>query len=1179
MKYKFNQPLFLLISVLLSWLIPSNVSASVLVDGIYYELNTSAKTAAVASNPDKYTGAIDIPANFVYNGSTYKVTSIGSCAFLGCSELTSISMPSSVTTIGSSAFERCTGLTDVAIGSGVTFIDYEAFNNCSNLATLTLPVSLKTIENETFANCTSLTEIVAKRTTAPTIQPTTFNGVDKATCKVYVPEGCQSAYANATNWKSFSNIEELTIVAAGSCGANGDNVTYTIYSDMTMVISGSGVMKDYDFISHINNDYYQYLKKVIIEDGVTSISKYAFYNCTSLTSVTIPSGAASIGDYAFYNCLSLTSVAIPSGVISIGSSAFSDCEGLTAVTIPSGLTTIGHNAFQSCTCLTSISIPGSVTSIGFFAFKGCSGLISIRVDSNNVYYDSRDNCNAIIETTSNTLLYGCKNTVIPNSVTSIGGYAFYDCRGLISMTIPNSVASIGDWTFFNCIGLTSIAIPNSVTTVGEAAFEKCTGLTYVEIPSSVVSIGHFAFYECTGLISVKIPDSVTYLGEYVFVGCTDLASVTIPNSLTSIEMGTFSGCTTLTSVSIPSSVTRIDDSAFSYCTGLASISVESEVPATLGNNVFKGVNKSDCALYVPYGSKSAYEVASQWNEFENIVERPLSIEELYYNLYSSEGTATVVGILDKDYSGGITIPESVEYAGNTYSVTCVGDYAFRNCTGLTSVTIPNSVTSIGDWAFNGCSCLESIIFGNGLSVLGNEVFSGTKWYDNQSDGLVYAGTVVCKYKGHEIENTQDKEIVIKEGTLGICPEAFLWRNPNEKGDVYTFSFASIILPSSLIYLPPVYHYSYIFCNAFNNIDDSTLRAESISVDPNNPIFDSRENCNAIIETATNKLIIGSKNTIIPNGVVSLGDFTLGRLTTVRIPSSVSSIDEFAFCDLRWLREPEDRPLDDEDKDWTSSLVEEIIMEGQVPPSAVLSGVNKSTCILYVPVDSKYAYENAEGWKDFQNIVEYESDTDISALDNAIYVDQIEGRVGGTMDIPIKLKNSYAVRGFQFTMELPEGTTINNWALSSARMPSGVTMSDLIATRKIEGSKITVACSLNYGNATFTGNDGEIATVNVTFGEDVEVGTYPIYLTACDVTTAGGTDEDLSDVKATLVLEDYVVGDANGDGKVRIGDATTILNYIVGTTSDNFNEKAADANGDGKIRIGDATTVLNIIVNQ
>ena len=263
---------------------------------------------------------------------------------------------------------------------------------------------------------------------------------------------------------------------------------------------------------------------------VTSIETIAFWGSTELTNVDIPNSVTEIGQEAFGNCPGLTSIVVDSGnprfdsrnncnaiietadneliagckntiipnsVTKIGNFAFEACSSLTSIVIPNSVTEIGHYAFYSCDSLTSIDIPNSVIEIGYGVFESCSGLTSIVVESGNPRYDSHNNCNAIIETASNTLIAGCKNTTIPKSVTAIGDLAFAGCDGLTSIVIPNSVTSIGDMAFAFCDGLTSIVIPNSVTEIDYFAFYECFGLTdvYCYIADlSRVSTGYEPFY-------------------------------------------------------------------------------------------------------------------------------------------------------------------------------------------------------------------------------------------------------------------------------------------------------------------------------------------------------------------------------------------------------------------------------------------------------------------------------------------------------------------------------------------------------------------------------------------------------------------------------------------------------------------------------------------------------------
>ena len=458
------------------------------------------------------------------------------------------------------------------------------------------------------------------------------------------------------------------------------------------------------------------IKKVVIKDGVTSIGDAAFYYCSGLTSLTIPNSVTSIGGSAFSGCSGLTSVTIPNSVTSIGYGAFygtkwydNQPDGVvyagkvlyaykgtmpsnTKIDIKEGTTEITPSAFSGCSGLTSITIPNSVTSIGNWAFSGCSGLTSITIPNS-------------VKSIGEYAFYRCSglaSLTIGNSVTSIGGAAFSGCSGLASVTIPNSVTSIGGSAFSGCSGLASVTIPNSVTGIGSYAFEGCSSLTSLTIPNSVTSIGESAFYECSGLTSVTIGNSVTWIGDDAFYDCSGLTSVHITDlvSWCKIKFNKYTSnplCYAkhlyingkeVDNLVIPNGITKIENYAFEECSGLTSVTFPNSV-TYIGESAFYGTKWCD---YQPDGLIYAGKVLYK---YKGTMPSGTKIE-------IKEGTTQIAYDAFRDCSGltSVTIPNSV---------TSIGERAFQNCSGLTSVTIPNSVTSIGTYAFSGCSGLTSVI--------------------------------------------------------------------------------------------------------------------------------------------------------------------------------------------------------------------------------------------------------------------------------------------------------------------------------------------------------------------------------------------------------------------------------------------------------------------------------------
>ena len=649
------------------------------------------------------------------------VTWIGNEAFAFCSGLTSITIPENVTSIGARAFERCDSLTAVHISSIEAWcnIDFEydsnplyyaqnLYLNGERVTELTIPNTVTAIKDYAFSNCGSLTSITL---------PESVTSIGE-----YAFQYCRSLTA-VNIPKSVTSIGKS---AFSSCSS---------------------------------------LTSITIPEGVTSIGEYAFQYCHSFTAVNIPKSVTSIEEAAFSGCGSLTSITIPenSQLTSIGDRAFGFCSSLTSITIPEGVASIGNEAFSFCSSLTSITIPKSVTSIGMPAFNNCNNLVSIIIAEGNAVYDSRNGCNAIIETSSNTLIHGCSATIVPEGVKSIGNSAFYDCDRLTSITIPEGVTSIGEDAFYSCDSLISITIPEGVTSIGLRAFMYCCSLTSITIPESVTSIGAWAFGICSSLTTINILGSVTIIGNDVFSGTAwyknhpvgvvyagkvlydykgtmpEGTSIEIKEGTVSIYRFAFEYCKGLTAVTIPKSVTSIGDNAFYNCTNLCRVINCSDL------NIQKGYSNNG---YVAYYAQEVINADGFINDYVFIIK-----DETYcLNDYIGKDTILTFpescngenyeideeAFKDNDSIVSVTIPQAVSTIGNGAFAGCtslasvtfkegvetIGNNAFENCTSLTSIFFPESLETIGEKAFSGCGGLTNLCLSENIETYGEGAFEG-----------------------------------------------------------------------------------------------------------------------------------------------------------------------------------------------------------------------------------------------------------------------------------------------------------------------------------------------------------------------------------------------------------------------------------------------------------------------
>ena len=526
-------------------LLPLAVSAAVEIDGIYYNLNSDAKTAEVTFGTNGYSGDVVIPESVTHDGVDYSVTSIGDEAFNNCHYLVSVNISNHITSIGKYAFCYCYKLSSINIPASITSIEMGVFAGCyeltkveihsnaivsqdyewlsgkylynilgnyvqevvigeevtkigkcafwgyKSLISVTIPNSVTTIGSGAFSGCEKLTSITIP-SSVTSIENNPFNACS-GLLSIQVEEG-NMVYDSRNNCNAIIKTADNEIITGCQNTIIPNNVTSI----------GPGAF-------HMCNG----LTSIDIPSSVTTIKGGAFWYCTGLTSVSIPNSVTTIGEQAFMGCSALTSVNIPNGISTIESAVFAGC-GITSITIPNSVTTIGEEAFSGCQ-LTSLTIPKSVVSIASSSFRSCAyTLTAIQVESDNTMYDSRENCNAIINSADNTLILGCQNSIIPNDIEKIGDYAFNGCSELTSIDIPNSVKSIGDYAFYYCYKINTVIIPNGTTTIGEYAFEGCGGLKTIVLPKTITTIGNYAFNYLGSKEIYCYAEQLPEIGNYVF---------------------------------------------------------------------------------------------------------------------------------------------------------------------------------------------------------------------------------------------------------------------------------------------------------------------------------------------------------------------------------------------------------------------------------------------------------------------------------------------------------------------------------------------------------------------------------------------------------------------------------------------------------------------------------------
>lgn len=976
----------------------------------------------------------------------------------------------------------------------------------------------------------------------------------------------------------YDGEDDITIPATVTNG--GQTYTVTAIADNAFKSSKVTSVTLPEGLTTIGNNAFQgsTLKSITLPSTLNNMGTYAFRDCKSLTGITLPDALKEVKEYAFAGCWNLKTLTLGNKTEIIEQYAF-ESTGIELVNIPKSVKTIHNNAFANNTAMKALVIDDAAVFLDYSAFSRCSNLSSVDlgnavtgfgVEQQYDYYRVNHTYGTFNECTSLTKI------VIPSSVTEIVG-TFKGCTRLAEVTLPNTLTQIGIAAFYNC-AIREVNIPSSVTKIGLSAFDRCpltsvalpsslkiieswafssTSLTEVTIPSSVISIdmGAFgnsttlkkvrinnaavtltsSFHYCTALEDVDLGNAVVAINVGVsdgyyhgcFTGCTSLTSIRLPNSIKAVGAYTFNGCNRLEEVVLPGACTEIAGNAFEGCSLLKTISLPNTIQ-TIGDYAFRNCSQlQSVALSTSLNSIGSYAFTNCTALKEILI--PEQVVNMGGNAFSGcTGLKSVIfdnsplGISNNAFDGCKSL-QSVEFGKY---VTSIGDYSFQNCISLESVVIPDKVEKLG-CAFPGCTALKRAVIGRGVKQM-YSVYSS------------YPGA------GLFSDCTKLSSVEIKSNILTMIGHSCFYN---------CRSLKKIEVPASVT---SIQEYAFAGCSALAHVYMTPTTPPGIT----DKVFSDYANPTLHVPAAAKTAYTKADNWKNFAKVVAIGSEPKASAEEIAALEALLTQAKALYNNAVEGTEPGNyRPGAKATFKIVINEVEECISE-----TMLTEEVEDCTEMLNMAMQS---FRN----KQVKN--------DVQTNNTLAFAGSLKAAVGMEFSLPIEMNNIDAITGVQFDLYLPDGMELSEDEYGDYNIELSDRTTERrhsVASRLMGDGALRVVVS-SQQNATFEGNSGTLLTLVLFPKSTIESGDHDVTLKNIILTDPQATRYAAPDMKSTITVSNYTMGDVNNDGHIDVADLAGVVRFILENADASLVFNAADMDGNGVIEINDYAALVNVILNQ